>query len=117
MLSSAWKTAVITFGTDPNNSAEVDLDGAYEFLIVIIPTLSNASTTTVHISDVSGGTFVALYMFDTAAVGDFAQITDDLTTTKAITFRIGGAQYIKVVCADNQSANTTFKVRGFNRGQ
>ena len=115
MIPSGWKDAVITFGTDPNNSAEVDLEGAYEYLTVIIPTLSNASTTTVHISDASGGTFVALYMFDTNAVGDFAQITDDLTTTKALTFRIGGTQYIKVVCADNQSANTTFKLRGFNR--
>ena len=115
MLPSAWIDAVITKDTDPNNSAEVNLVRAYEFLTVIIPTLSNASTTTVHISDKSSGTFVPLYMPDTNAVGDFAQITDDATTTKAITFRIGGAQFIKVVCADNQSANTTFRVRGFNR--
>lgn len=116
MIPSAWKDAVITYGTDPNNSAEVDLEGNYEFLTVVIPTLNSASATTVHISDASGGTFVPLYMFDTNVVGDFAQSTDDLTTAKVITYRTGGAQYIKVVCEDAQGANITFKVRGFNRG-
>lgn len=113
MLPSAWKDAVITFATDAKVSAQVDLGGAYEFLTVIIPTLSNAATTTVHISDADGGTFVGLYMFDEAAVGDYAQLTDDADTTKAITYRIGGAQYIKVVVDGDQTANTTFKVRGY----
>ena len=80
MQTSAWYNAVLTYLTDPNNSAEVDLQGNYEFLTVLIPTLNNASTTTVHISDASGGTFTPLYMFDTATFGDFAQLTDDLTT-------------------------------------
>jgi len=114
MLPSRWKSAVISYATDAKISAEVDLGGAYEFLTVIIPTLSNASTTTVHISDKSAGTFVPMYMFDTAAVGDFAQLTDDADTTKAIIFRIGGAQHIKVVVDGDQTADTTFRVRGFN---
>ena len=113
MITSGWKNAVITFATDDNNSAEVNLGGTYESLMVLIPTLSNASKTTVHVCNVSGGTFVPLYMFDTNAVGDFAQITDDADTAKAIIFKIGGAQYIKVVCADDQAANITFKVQGF----
>lgn len=115
MIASAWFNAVITKDTDPNNSAEVDLGGNYEFLTVIIPTLSNASTTTVHISDASGGTFVPVYRWDEDTATNLAHTTADADTTMAIPFRIGGAQYIKVVCADNQSANTTFKVRGFNR--
>lgn len=117
MIPSGWKNAVLTYGTNPTTTPEVDLEGAYEFLTVIIPTLNATSTTTVHISDVSGGTFTALHMFDTNAVGDFAQITDDsTTTTKVITFRIGGAQFIKVVLGSSQSGNLTFKVLGYNRG-
>lgn len=116
MLPSAWKDAVLTYGTDPNNSAEVDLEGAYEFLTVLNPTLDNASTITVHVSDARAGTFYPIHMFDTAAQGDYAQLTDDEDTSKGTIFRIGGAQFIKVVCADNQSDNITFKVRGFNRG-
>jgi len=92
MQTSAWYNAVITKDTNATTSAEVDLQGNYEFLTVIIPTLSNAATTTVHISDASGGTWFPMYMFDTAAVGDFAQLTDDADTTKAITYKMGGAQ-------------------------
>ena len=104
MITSTWLDAVLTFGTDTKVTAEVDLQGSYENLTVIIPTLNSASKVTVHISDASGGTFYPLHMFDTNAVGDFAQSTDDLTTAKAITFKIGGAQYIKVVCEDAQGA-------------
>ena len=116
MLPSAWKDATIIYLTDTTASAEVGLGGAYEFLTVIIPELAGSYTTTVHIAYESGGTFYPLYMFDTAAVGDFAQITDGATTTKALTFRIGGVQYIKVVSGTALGANITFKVRGFNRG-
>ena len=116
MIPSEWFDAVITFATDPNNSAEVNLRASYEYLTVLIPTLSNASITTVHISNTSGGTFYPVYQFDADATADFAHATTDADTSKAATFRIGGAQYIKVVTDDNQTANTTFKVRGFNRG-
>lgn len=113
MLVSPWKTALLSYGTDTKNSAEVDLEGSYANLMVIIPELNSASKVTVHISDASGGTFYPLYMFDTAAVGDFAQSTDDLTTAKAISFKIGGAQYIKVVCEDAQGADISFQVKGY----
>lgn len=115
MIPSAWKSAVITKDTDPNNSAEVDLGASYEFATVLIPTLSNASVTTVHISDVSGGTFYPVYAFNTSATADFAHASTDVNTSKADVFRIGGAQFLKVVTGDNQTADTTFKVRGFNR--
>ena len=116
MIPSAWKDAVITKDTNPTTTPEVDLEGAYEFLTVLNPTLSNASKITVHVSNTSGGTFYPTYMFDTAAQGDYAQLTDDEDTSKCSIFRIGGAQFIKVVVDGDQTANTTFKVRGFNRG-
>lgn len=116
MIPTGWKAALLDFSVDADNSEEVDLEGAYEFLTVIIPTLAGSYTTTVHVAMTAGGTYYPLYMFDTAAVGDFAQITDGATTPKAITFRIGGAQYIKVVSGTSLSADITFYVRGFNRG-
>ena len=115
MIPSAWKSAVLTYTTNTTQSAEVDLGAPYEFLTVLIPTLSNASVTTVHISDASAGTFYPVYGFNTSATADFAHATTDENTSKADTFRIGGAQFLKVVTGDAQTANTTFKVRGFNR--
>lgn len=113
MIPSLWKSAVIAAaGT---TSAEVNLERDYEFLTVLIPTLGDSATTTVHISDATAGTFYPVYAFDADATGDFAHATSDATTTHAITFRIGGVRYIKIVTSAAQTAETTFKVRGFNR--
>ena len=116
MIPTKWHPALLDFSVDPLLSEEVDLQEAFEFITVIIPTLAGAYTTTVHIAMTPGGTYYPLHMFDTAAVGDFAQITDGATTAKVITFRIGGAQYVKVVSGTSLSADITFYVRGFNRG-
>ena len=113
MLPSKWESAVIA--ANGTISAEVDLGRDYEFLTVIIPTLGDTATTTVHISDASAGTFVPMYYPDMDATGDFAHATSDATTTHAITFRIGGVRYIKIVTGATQTAETTFKVKGFNR--
>lgn len=116
MIPTKWHSALIDYATDPDNSEEVDLGGHFEFLTVIIPELAGSYTTTVHIARESGGTYYPLHMFDTNAVGDFAQITDGASTAKALTFRIGGAQFIKVVSGTSLGADITFYVRGFNRG-
>lgn len=106
----AWKTVVLTATT---TSAEVDLGYIYQKLLVLIPTLDDAAKTTVHVAMGTGETFIPLYMFDTNAVGDFAQTTDDLDTSKAITYDIGGVRHIKVVC-DATQTSVTFYVRGIN---
>lgn len=117
MIPSKWFDAVITAATDKKISAEVDLEGAYEFLTVIIPTLGDASNVTVHICEASGGTFVPVYRWDEDTAATLAHTTSDTMPTSALPWRIGGAQFIKVVCGNNQNdTTTTFRVRGFNRG-
>ncbi|KKK69186.1 hypothetical protein LCGC14_2936540, partial [marine sediment metagenome] len=100
---------------DDTLSAEVDLGGNYEFLTVLIPTITN-STVTITVAESSGGTFFPVYDLKAAATGDFAQITTAATTSHEVVFNIGGVQYIKVLCGSTQTTtDKTFRVRGFNR--
>ncbi len=115
MIPTAWKTALVDISDDDTLSTEVDLQGYYEFLMVLIPTITS-STVTVHVSETSGGTYFPVYVFDGNATGDFAHATTAATTTHAIPFRIGGAQFIKIKCGSTQTTtDKTFRVRGFNR--
>jgi len=116
MIPTKWLPALIDYATDPDNSEEVDLGGHFEFLTVIIPTLAGSYTTTVHIAKESGGTYYPCYQLDIASAADFAQLTSGATTAHAVIFRIGGAQFIKVVSGTSLGADITFYVRGFNRG-
>ena len=115
MIPSPWETATVDISVDANLSTEVDLGKPYEFLTVLIPTITN-STVTVHISESAGGTYFPLYVFDSDATGDFTHATSAATTTHAITFWIGGVRYVKVNCGSTQTTtDKVFKVRGFNR--
>lgn len=114
-LPSPWEDAVLTFGADAKNSAEVDLRASYEFLTVFIPTLTPTATTTVHTCDVTGGTFVPVHRWDADTAGSLTHNTTNANTSMSIVFRIGGRRFIKVVTGYNQTANATFKVQGFNR--
>ena len=93
MIAGLWKSVLIDKAVDDDLSSEVDLGANYEFLMVLIPTLDGAHTTTVHIAMASGGTFYPLYQLDADGAGDFTQITTGVTTTHAVTFRIGGVQW------------------------
>lgn len=115
MIAGTWKTALIDISVSTTLSAEVDLGDNYEFLTVLIPTITN-STVTVHIAEASGGTFFPVYALDDDATGDFTHATTQATTTHAVVFRIGGVQHIKISCGSAQtSTDKTFRVRGFNR--
>jgi hypothetical protein len=114
MKFSAWKTATIDISEDDNNSNEVDLEGVFSFLTVLVPTITS-SVVTVSIAKESGGTYFPLYALDDDATGDFVHGTTAATTSKAVVFNIGGAQFVKVVCSSNQeTADKVFYVRGFN---
>lgn len=116
MLGSPWKTALIDISVSATLSAEVDLEAKYEFLTVLIPTITS-STVTVHVAKESGGTFFPMYALDDDATGDFAHATTAATKTHAVIFRIGGVQFIKISCGSTQTTtDKTFYVRGFNRG-
>lgn len=101
-LYGEWKNAVITIATDDDLSAEVDLGNNYEFMQIILPTLTSCQVS-VQVSDTTGGTFVDL--------GN-SQTTDTTTGGYATTFKLGGYQFIKVKTSAAQGANRTIKVRG-----
>lgn len=116
MIPSGWKTALIDIDVDDVLSAEVNLGAPYEYLMVLIPTITS-STVTVTVSNASGGTFYPVYVLDADATGDLAQITSATGTSHALVFQIGGVQYIKILCDTSQtSTDKSFTVRGFNRG-
>jgi len=102
-IYGSWNDAVITIATDDDLSAAVDLGNNYEFMQVILPTLTS-STVLVHVCDTSGGTYTAL--------GN-GVATAATTGAYATTFRIGGYQYIKIATGTGQASNRTIKVRGF----
>lgn len=110
MLFSVWKTA--TIAAAGTTSAEVDLELSCNRILVLIPTLGDTATTTVHVSNISGGTFYPVYALDDDATGCFAHATSDATTSMAVVFEIGCAQYIKIKTGASQTAETSFLVRG-----
>lgn len=116
MIPTAWLSALIDQDVDDDLSEEVDLDGNFEFLTVIQPELDGAHTVTVHIAMSAGGTYYPLYQLDNDTAADFEQITTGLATARALVFRIGGAQFIKIAVGTGVTTDKTFYVRGFNRG-
>ena len=102
-----WKSDTISSGT---STAEIDLGNTFEKLLVLIPTITSA-TTTVHVSNASGGTFYPMHALDDDATGSFVHATSAATTTLGVVFNLGGAQYIKVVFGATQTA-VTVTVRG-----
>ncbi len=106
----AWLTATLTSST---TSQEVNLGYPFQKLLVLIPTLGASGTSTVHVSNASGGTFFPLYALDDDATGDFVNATTAATTTKAVIFDIGGAQFVKVVSGASQTSEI-YNIRGFN---
>ena len=117
MLTSAWYSALLDVDVDADATQEVDLRGSYEFMTVTIPTLTQASTLEAQIARTSGGTFFPMWRWDADTANDLVGTTSSITTTRALTFYIGGAQFVKVgVAGADMSSDLTFYVRGFNRG-
>ena len=116
MIATKWLPALLDVSVDANATEEVDLQGNFEFITVIVPTLGQASKLEAQIAMTSGGTFYPVWHWDADAAGDFLGQTTSITTTRAITFRIGGAQFVKIgVEGTDMTTDVTFYVRGFNR--
>ncbi len=102
-LYGGWKTAVITIATDDDLSAAVDLEQNFDFLDIVIPTLTS-TTISVYVCPTLDGTYQSLGEGVTTA-----------TTTGAYstTFKLGGWQFIKIKTSAGQAANRTFNIRGW----
>lgn len=95
-----WRTATIANGATA--SGEVDLGDNYDFLDVILPTLTSG-TLKVQVSDKSGGTFQDLgkSLVVAATTGAYSTV-----------FRLGGWHYVKIVSGAAQAADRSILVRG-----
>lgn len=109
MNCTAWKTATIAAAAQLSD--EVDLGMNCNRLLVLIPTLSDAARTAVHVSD-RGVTYYPLYKFKASANEDFIVITEQKKTTKAIIFDIGSAQFVKIYTDIAQDPTISFQVQG-----
>ena len=98
-----WKDATITIATDDDLTPEVDLGRDFEYLDIIIPTLTSCQVS-LEVAQLTGGTFQDL--------GDDVK-TDTTTGAYTTTFLLGGYQFIKLKTSAGQGSNRTFKVRGW----
>ena len=109
-----WKDVVITYLTDDNLSAEVDLGIDATEVVVLVPTIDNA-TVGINISEKSGGTFYPVQTLDDNATGHFLHASTASTGVISLLFKIGGAQFVKVATGAAMTADKTFRVRGVKR--
>ncbi len=116
MRASPWYTVLLDVSVDADATAEQDLRENYEFLTVIIPTLNTASKLEAQVAMSTGGTFYPVWRWDAATATDLVGQTSNATTTRTLTFYIGGAQHVKVgVEGADMTEDETFYFRGFNR--
>jgi hypothetical protein len=112
-MLGAWKTGLIDQDVDDDLTAEIDLGADFEEVLVLMPAITS-STITIHVSNVSGGTFYPMHQLDADATGSYASATTAGTAAKAVIFPCG-AQYIKISAGSSQAADRTFYVRGLSR--
>lgn len=117
MLASSWYSALLDVDVNADATEEVDLEANYEFMTVIIPTLTQNAKLEAQVAMSSGGTFYPMWRWDADTAQDLVGQTSNITTTRALTFYIGGVRYVKIgVEGTNEGDDLTFYVRGFNRG-
>jgi hypothetical protein len=125
VIPGAWKSALIDIdrsteftGDDVDRYSKlVDLGMPFEFLTVIIPTITSAQITP-YIQRTPSEDEVPVpvhFWNDSDADTDVVQSTVAGTGGLAVTFNIGGAQYVRLHSGANQIADRTLYARGFNR--
>ena len=125
MITSGWQTILHDIDRDEEFSGDdvdqfsplIDLGANYEFITVLLGSVITSSTLNPWIQrDSSTATVpVIVHVLDDDATGSFAHATTAAVTQVAVTFRIGGAQYLRMRFGSNQAADETFYVLGFNR--
>lgn len=125
MRNTGWISSLFDFnrasefaGDDVDQfSSVIDLKGNYEFVTVIVPVLVSGKITP-YIMRTPAVTEVPVLMHFMAAdsAASYAQDSTAISTVStALTFRIGGAQYLRLRSSGDQTADVTFYAKGFNR--
>lgn len=97
-----WLDAVIA--NSGTSTDELNLGRAFEFLQIVIPTVTSG-TLKLEVAEDTGGTFQSW--------GD--NITTNTTTgAYSATWNLGSYQFIKIVSSVSQGAERTFRIRGFS---
>jgi len=127
MKVSEWKTVTLDYDRASDGFTDEDVDRftelvdmgeAYEFLTVLIPALDASGTVSVRIQKdekVTTNPFAVHGFLDSDADNTVLQASTSGAGGIAVTFHIGGAQYLRLYVAADQTANRVFYVRGFNR--
>lgn len=126
MKVSEWKTVTLDYDRASDGFTDEDVDRftelvdmveAYEFLIVLIPTIESALVSVRIQNDekVTTNPFAVHHFHDNDADGTVLQASTDGTGGIAVIFRIGGAQYLRLYTSANQTSDRAFLVKGFNR--
>ena len=102
MIPSQWKNATITYLTDADLTAEVDLEKPYENMTIIVPAL-DSTTLVCWAAEKTGGTYYTVGKSQSVEAGTGSYID---------VWPICGLQYIKIETGTDQTANRTFRVRG-----
>ncbi len=103
-LYGDWKAA--TIANNGTASAEVDLGRDYEWVQIIIPTITSANIS-FQVAETTGGTFQALgsgTQVITAGTGGFTTVAT-----------LGGFQFVKVISSATQAAERLIRIRGYRR--
>ncbi len=125
MIPGKWQEALIDIdraaefsGDDVDQFTKlVNLDMPFEFLTVLVPAVDSGAITPYVQKEPAVDTVpVPVHFFhDNNADTDVVQSTVADTGSKAITFNIGGNQFVRLKVAADQSADRSLQVRGFNR--
>jgi hypothetical protein len=99
-LYGRWISADIASGQ--TSTDVIDLQTDYEFIQIILPTLTPCKLK-VQVSDLPSGTFQDLGQ---------GVVTEETTGGKTSVWRIGGFQFVKIVSSAPQAAKRTIKLRG-----
>ena len=113
MLQGTWKTALLDISVDDDLTSEVDLDRAWETLLIVAPTRTVSSQITIEVSEKTGGTFQDVYITDPADGGDNKVISAAGTAAFSWVVPLGGFQFIKIKLSASQTgADQTYRVCG-----
>jgi len=109
---SEWKSTIMA--DNGTLSAEVNLGKPYKKVMLIGPAIVSG-TLSINIAMTAGGTYYPIHILDDDATGSFLSATTAATTSIAIEFPVGAAQFVKVLSSVSQTGGPlTFYVRGIN---
>ena len=123
MVATSWLSVLMDIdrateftGDDVDQFSKLlDLGDSYEYVTVIIPTITSSTIGISIQMDGNEDTVPSpVYILDADATGNFLHATTAATTAMAVTYKLGGARWFRIKAGANQAADRTFYCRGFN---